>query len=44
MAQGVHISAVERAGVHSLNEEQKVAFEIVANRKTGKSSVENRRA
>jgi CspA family cold shock protein len=40
----VHISAVERAGMNGLNEGQKVAFEIVANRKTGKSSAENLRA
>jgi CspA family cold shock protein len=40
----VHISAVERAGMHGLNEGQKVAFDIVANRKTGKSSAENLRA
>jgi cold shock protein len=40
----VHISAVERAGLPGLNEGQKVAFEIVANRKTGKSSAENLRA
>jgi CspA family cold shock protein len=40
----VHIGAVERAGVHGLNEGQKVSFEIVANRKTGKSSAENLRA
>jgi CspA family cold shock protein len=40
----VHISAVERAGMGGLNEGQKVAFEIVANRKTGKSSAENLRA
>ena len=37
----VHISAVERAGMHSLNEGQKVSFEVVADRKTGKSSAEN---
>jgi CspA family cold shock protein len=37
----VHISAVERAGMQGLNEGQKVAFELVANRKTGKSSAEN---
>jgi len=35
----VHISAVERAGLSSLNENQKVEFEIVSNR--GKSSAEN---
>jgi CspA family cold shock protein len=40
----VHISAVERAGLHGLNEGQKVAFDIVANRKTGKSAAENLRA
>jgi cold shock protein len=40
----VHISAVERAGMHSLNEGQRVSFEVVANRKTGKSSAENLRA
>jgi cold shock protein len=40
----VHISAVERAGMYGLNEGQKVAFDIVANRKTGKSSAENLRA
>ena len=35
----VHISAVEKAGLSSLNENQKVEFEIVSNR--GKSSAEN---
>jgi len=40
----VHISAVERAGMTSLNEGQKVSFEIVADRKTGKSAAENLRA
>jgi cold shock protein len=40
----VHISAVERAGMAGLNEGQKVAFDVVANRKTGKSSAENLRA
>ena len=35
----VHISAVERAGLSSLNENQKVEYEIVSNR--GKSSAEN---
>jgi CspA family cold shock protein len=37
----VHISAVERAGLSDLKEGQRVSFEIVANRKTGKSSAEN---
>jgi cold shock protein len=40
----VHISAVERAGLHGLNEGQKVSFEAVADRKTGKTSAENLRA
>jgi CspA family cold shock protein len=35
----VHISAVERAGLSTLNENQTVEFEIVSNR--GKSSAEN---
>ncbi|MGP0091747.1 MAG: cold-shock protein [Xanthobacteraceae bacterium] len=35
----VHISAVERAGLSTLNEGQQVEFEIVSNR--GKSSAEN---
>ena len=35
----VHISAVERAGLSLLNENQKVEYEIVSNR--GKSSAEN---
>ena len=40
----VHISAVERAGWITLNEGQKLSFEVVANRKTGKSSAENLQA
>ena len=40
----VHISAVERAGMTSLNEGQKVAFEVVADRRTGKAAAENLRA
>jgi CspA family cold shock protein len=39
----VHISAVERAGLSGLNEGQKVSYEVVADRKTGKSSAENLR-
>ena len=35
----VHISAVERAGLSTLNEGQKVEFELVANK--GKESAEN---
>jgi cold shock protein len=37
----VHISAVERAGMHSLNEGQKISYEVVADRRTGKSSAQN---
>ena len=40
----VHISAVERAGMSSLNEGQKIVFDVVDNRKTGKSSAESLRA
>jgi len=40
----VHISAVERAGMRSLNEGQKVSFEVVADRRSGKSSADNLRA
>ena len=36
----VHISAVERAGMTTLNEGQKVEYEIVAGQ-NGKSSAEN---
>ena len=44
----VHISAVERAdmrdlraGMRDLNEGQKIAHEVVANKRTGKSSADN---
>ena len=37
----VHISAVERSGMSSLNEGQKVSFDVVADRRTGKSAAEN---
>ena len=40
----VHISAVERAGMRSLNEGQKVSYDIVADRRTGKSSADNLKA
>jgi CspA family cold shock protein len=36
----VHISALERAGLSSLNEGQKVSYEIVADSRTGKSSAD----
>ena len=40
----VHVSAIERAGMHGLNEGQKVSFDVVSDRRTGKSSAENLRA
>lgn len=40
----VHISAVERAGLRTLNEGQKVSFDVVTNQKNGKASAENLRA
>lgn len=40
----VHISAVERAGLGGLNEGQNVSFDIVVDRRTGKSAAENLRA
>jgi CspA family cold shock protein len=39
----VHISAVERSGMTGLSEGQKVSFEIVADRRTGKSAAEQLR-
>jgi CspA family cold shock protein len=40
----VHISAVERAGLGTLNEGQQVSFDVVADGRTGKSAAENLRA
>jgi cold shock protein len=37
----VHISAVERAGLSGLNEGQKIAYEVVADKRSGKSSADN---
>ncbi len=37
----VHISAVERAGHSDLREGEKVSFELVADRKSGKMSADN---
>ena len=37
----VHISAVERAGHSTLNEGQKLGFELERDRKTGKTSACN---
>jgi cold shock protein len=36
----VHVSAVERAGLNSLNEGQKLSYELQADRRTGKSSAD----
>ncbi|MCC7482762.1 MAG: cold-shock protein [Hyphomicrobiales bacterium] len=40
----VHISAVERAGLGSLNEGQKISYEIVTDRRNGKSSADRLQA
>jgi cold shock protein len=40
----VHISAVERAGLGTLNEGQKVEFELVTDRRSGKMSADNLKA
>ncbi len=40
----VHISAVERAGMRSLNDGQKISYEIVQDRRSGKSSADNLQA
>lgn len=37
----VHISAVERAGLGTLNEGDKVSFEVVQDRRSGKSAADN---
>lgn len=39
----VHISAVQRAGLYELAEGQKVEFELVPDRKSGKSAADNLR-
>lgn len=40
----VHISAVERAGMRSLVEGQKVSFDIVRDNRSGKNAAENLQA
>lgn len=40
----VHISAVERSGMNTLNEGQKVNFDIVRDNRSGKSAAENLQA
>ena len=39
----VQISAVERAGLNGLNEGQQISFELVTDRKSGKTSAGNLR-
>lgn len=34
----VHISAVERAGLRSLNDGQKISYELVQDKRSGKTS------
>jgi CspA family cold shock protein len=40
----VHISAVERAGMRDLVEGQKISYELVSDRKSGKMSADNLKA
>ncbi len=40
----VHISAVERAGLRELKDGQKVSFELVTDRRSGKVSADNLQA
>jgi len=40
----VHISAVERAGMHSLNEGQKLSYDVQADPRSGKSAAANLQA
>ncbi|MCA3556414.1 cold-shock protein [Aestuariivirga sp.] len=37
----VHISAVERAGLRTLKEGQKVSYEVVTDKRTGRASAGN---
>ena len=40
----VHATAVERAGMHTLEEGQKISFDVVADKKSGKNAADNLRA
>ncbi|MGV6876453.1 cold-shock protein [Pseudochelatococcus sp. B33] len=40
----VHISAVERAGLSTIVEGQKLSFEVTTDRRTGRSAAENLQA
>ena len=37
----VHISAVQRSGLNALDEGQKITYEIVKDKRTGKSAADN---
>ncbi len=37
----VHISAVQRSGLNGLDEGQKITYEIVQDKRTGKSAADN---
>lgn len=37
----VHISAVERAGLRELRDGQKISYEVVADKRSGKASADN---
>ncbi|MBP2548452.1 CspA family cold shock protein [Neorhizobium galegae] len=40
----VHISAVERAGLSGLNDGQKISYELVSDKRSGRMSADNLRA
>ena len=40
----VHISAVERAGLQSLNDGQKLSYDVVRDNRSGKSAADNLQA
>ncbi|MBB3977548.1 CspA family cold shock protein [Rhizobium azooxidifex] len=40
----VHVSAVERAGMRGLTEGQKIRYDIVQDKRSGKSSADNLQA
>ncbi|MDE1159333.1 MAG: cold-shock protein [Neorhizobium sp.] len=40
----VHVSAVERAGMNGLTEGQKIRYDIVQDKRSGKSSADNLQA
>ncbi len=40
----VHISAVERAGMNDLQEGQKISYELVADKRSGKMSADKLKA